>query len=93
MMSTENHTSSDGQQEREPDQENRDAALGWEGHVHFPDGPPLWTRILRTWPELRTGLAFSFVFLTGTLIGGAVAAFLACSGNKSRGAGRSEVQE
>ncbi|RMH02997.1 MAG: hypothetical protein D6704_13250 [Nitrospirae bacterium] len=57
-------------------------ALGWEGHVHFPSAT-LWGRILQNWPELRTGLAFSVVFVAGALIGGGLATFFACQRKKS----------
>ncbi|NKB81804.1 MAG: hypothetical protein GKS05_07960 [Nitrospirales bacterium] len=60
-----------------------DEYLGWEGHVHMPDGPPLWTRILRNWPELRTGLAFSLVFAAGTIIGCSLGTFWNCKRQKS----------
>lgn len=60
-----------------------DQPLGWEGHVHFPDGPPLWSRVLKNWPELRTGLAFSLVFVVGAFVGGSIAALVGCNRLKS----------
>ncbi len=56
----------------EADHTFRQANLGWEGHVHFPPGVPLWKRVLDTWPELRTGLAYSLIFGAGVLLGSAV---------------------
>lgn len=65
------------------DLETEDEHLGWEGHVHMPDSPPLWTRVLKNWPELRTGLAFSLVFAAGTIIGCSLATFLGCQRKNS----------
>lgn len=48
--------------------------LGWEGHVHFPNGVPLWKRVLDSWPELRTGLAYCLVFASGVLLGSGITA-------------------
>ncbi len=70
---------------KEPDQPPRQSDLGWEGHVHFPEDFPLWRRILESWPELRTGLAYSLVFGAGVLLGSAVSTLLACRENKSEG--------
>ena len=70
---------------KETDQPPRHSDLGWEGHVHFPEGIPLWRRILESWPELRTGLAYSLVFGAGVLLGSAVSTMLACRENKSEG--------
>ena len=70
---------------KETDQPPRQSDLGWEGHVHFPEGIPLWRRVLESWPELRTGLAYSLVFGAGVLLGSAVSSLLACRENKSEG--------
>ena len=70
---------------KEPDQPPRRSDLGWEGHVHFPEGIPLWRRVLESWPELRTGLAYSLVFGAGVLLGSAVSSLLTCRENKSEG--------
>ncbi len=56
-----------------------DEALGWEGHVTIPNAPIL-TKLLNNWPELRTGLAFSMVFVVGAIVGGTLLALL--GGNK-----------
>ncbi len=56
-----------------------DEALGWEGHVNIPNAPAL-TKLLNNWPELRTGLAFSMVFVVGVCVGSAL--FAALSGNR-----------
>ncbi len=55
-----------------------DEALGWEGHVNIPNAPTL-TKLLNNWPELRTGLAFSLVFVMGALVGGTLFALLGCN--------------
>lgn len=60
-----------------------DQPLGWEGHVHFPEESPLWSNLLRNWPELRSGLAFSLVFVVGALVGGSVASLILCNRRKS----------
>ena len=73
-----NHT----HQESRSDSSAMDEALGWEGHVNVP-GSPIWTRLLGNWPELRTGLAFSMVFLVGAAIGGSVALLFGCNRTKS----------
>ena len=70
---------------KEADEPPRQSDLGWEGHVHFPEGIPLWRRILESWPELRTGLAYSLAFGAGVLLGSAVSTMLACKENKSEG--------
>ena len=67
-------------EDRDADQPFRQANLGWEGHVHFPTGVPLWRRVLESWPELRTGLAYSLVFGAGVLLGSAVTTLV---GNKN----------
>ena len=72
-MTTLQHNSQDlHQEDNETDQPFKQANLGWEGHVHFPTGVPLWRRVLESWPELRTGLAYSLVFGAGVLLGSAV---------------------
>jgi len=58
--------------------------LGWEGHVHFSDEPPLWKRVLDTWPELRTGLSYSLIFASGVCLGGAIMAMMSTSKNNQR---------
>ena len=55
--------------------------LGWEGHVHVSEDLPLWTRVLDTWPELRTGLSYSLVFASGVCLGGAMMVMMAASKN------------
>ena len=57
-------------------------ALGWEGHVNVP-GSPAWTKLLGNWPELRTGLAFSMVFVVGAVVGSTVALLFGCNRTKS----------
>ena len=52
-----------------------DEALGWEGHVNLPPSPIL-TKLLRSWSELQTGLAFGMVFVVGVLVGGVLFAAL-----------------
>lgn len=56
-------------------------ALGWEGHVNVPPSP-VFAKLLNNWPELRTGLAFSLVFVVGAAVGGTLIALLGC--NKQR---------
>ncbi len=58
-----------------PADPDADEALGWEGHVNVPNAPTL-TKVLNNWPELRTGLAFSMVFVVGAVVGGALIAAL-----------------
>ncbi len=65
------------------DQPFKQANLGWEGHVHFPAGVPLWRRVLESWPELRTGLAYSLVFGAGVLLGSAVTSIVGTKQHKS----------
>lgn len=60
-----------------------DEALGWEGHVTLPSQSPLLTKLLGNWPELRTGLAFSMVFVVGAVVGGTVALLFGCNRTKS----------
>jgi len=62
-----------------------DPPLGWEGHVHFPEDSPLWSKLLRNWPELRSGIAFSIVFVVGGILGGSLAALLMSNRQKSDG--------
>ncbi len=57
-------------------------ALGWEGHVNVPPSPIL-AKLLHNWPELRTGLAFSMVFVVGALVGGTLFAALGCNKKQS----------
>ncbi len=73
-----NHTHQESRSYRSSQEET----LGWEGHVNVP-GSPLWTKLLGNWPELRTGLAFSMVFVVGAMVGGSVALLLGCNLNKS----------
>ena len=68
---------------RKKDKEPNQSDLGWEGHVHFPAGIPLWRRVLENWPELRTGLAYSLVFASGILLGSGVTAVLGSRRGKS----------
>ncbi len=65
------------------DQPFKQANLGWEGHVHFPTGAPLWRRVLESWPELRTGLAYSLVFGAGVLLGSAVTSLASTKQHKT----------
>ena len=76
------HTQNENKESEQPPQQSD---LGWEGHVHFPEGIPLWRRVLESWPELRTGLAYSLVFGAGVLLGGVVTNLLACKENKLEG--------
>ncbi len=64
------------------DSDSPEEALGWEGHVNVP-GSPAWTKLLGNWPELRTGLAFSMVFVVGAVVGGTVALLVGCNRSKS----------
>jgi len=70
-------------EDSEPDQPFKQANLGWEGHVHFPTDVPLWRRVLESWPELRTGLAFSLVFGAGVLLGSAVTSLIGTKQQKA----------
>lgn len=56
---------------------------GWEGHVHFPENSPFWSKLFRNWPELRSGIAFSVVFVVGGILGGSLAALLLNNRQKS----------
>jgi len=69
-------------QESRSDTISSEEALGWEGHVNVP-GSPAWTKLLGNWPELRTGLAFSMVFVVGAVVGGTVALLFGCNRTKS----------
>lgn len=69
-----NHT----RQQAAPAPPEPDEALGWEGHVNIPNAS-LVTKLLRNWPELRTGLAFSMVFVVGAIVGGALCTLLGSS--------------
>jgi hypothetical protein len=73
-----NHT----HQESRSDSPSMDEALGWEGHVNVP-GSPVWAKLIGDWPELRTGLAFSMVFVVGAMVGGSVALLFGCNRSKS----------
>lgn len=73
-----NHT----HQESRSDSSASEEPLGWEGHVNVP-GSPIWARLLGDWPELRTGLAFSMVFVVGAMVGGSVALLFGCNRIKS----------
>ena len=64
------------------DSRQRDADWGWEGHVHLPQGVPLWKKILESLPELRTGLAYSLVFVSGIVVGTGLSAFIGCKRRK-----------
>ena len=55
-----------------------DDALGWEGHVNVPP-PPVFANLLNNWPELRSGLAFSLVFVAGAVVGGSLIALSGCA--------------
>lgn len=59
-------------------------ALGWEGHVNVQPESPILTKLLQSWPELRTGLAFSMVFVIGALVGGSLALVLGCPRTKPK---------
>jgi len=72
-----NHTHQESSDTAPPEE-----ALGWEGHVNVP-GSPAWTKLLGNWPELRTGLAFSMVFVVGAVVGGTVALLFGCNRHKS----------
>ncbi|MCA9470822.1 MAG: hypothetical protein MRJ96_00410 [Nitrospirales bacterium] len=71
-------------EERDADSSFRQANLGWEGHVHFPTDVPLWRRVLESWPELRTGLAYGLVFGAGVLLGSAVTTFVGTKNQKTQ---------
>ncbi|GJL64219.1 MAG: hypothetical protein NPIRA04_28730 [Nitrospirales bacterium] len=81
MTTLEHNSEHIPKEDSEADQTFQQANLGWEGHVHFPTGVPLWERVLESWPELRTGLAYSLVFGAGVLLGSAVTTFV---GNKQQ---------
>ena len=66
------------------DASEQNEALGWEGHVNVQPESPIMTKLLQSWPELRTGLAFSMVFVVGALVGGSLAILLGCPKLKSR---------
>ncbi len=74
--------SSDSNNHTHQESRSDPSALGWEGHVNVPSSP-LWTKLLGNWPELRTGLAFSMVFVVGALVGGSVALLFGCNRTKS----------
>ncbi|MDT7041777.1 hypothetical protein [Candidatus Nitronereus thalassa] len=69
-----NHTDQDSRSEPSASQET----LGWEGHVNVPKSP-VWNNLLVNWPELRTGLAFSMVFVVGAMVGGSLALLFGCN--------------
>ena len=58
-------------------------ALGWEGHVTLPTHSSLLAKLLGSWPELRSGLAFSLVFVVGAVVGGSVALLFGCHRTKA----------
>ena len=66
------------------DTSEQNEALGWEGHVNVQPESPIMTKLLQSWPELRTGLAFSMVFVVGALVGGSLAILLGCPKLKPR---------
>ncbi|MEC4674453.1 MAG: hypothetical protein VST68_09710 [Nitrospirota bacterium] len=68
----------------EPEQAQAEEALGWEGHVNVPTESPILTKLLQNWPELRTGLAFSMVFVVGALVGGSLALLVGCQKSKTQ---------
>ena len=84
MTTIQNNTARAQKKNKEPDQPPKQADLGWEGHVHFPTGIPLWRRVLENWPELRTGLAYSLVFASGVLLGSGVTALLGSRRTKTQ---------
>ena len=61
-----------------------DEPLGWEGHVNVQPESPMLTKLLQSWPELRTGLAFSMVFVVGALVGGSLAVLMGSQKTKSK---------
>ena len=67
-----------------PETSQTDEALGWEGHVNVQPESPILTKLLQSWPELRTGLAFSMVFVVGALVGGSLAVLIGCQKTKSK---------
>ena len=69
-------------QESHSDPASPEAALGWEGHVNVP-GSPIWANLLGDWPELRTGLAFSMIFVVGAVVGSSLALLFGCNRSKS----------
>ena len=85
MTTPKAHTAQTDESSKDSDQGPQDADWGWEGHVHFPHGVPVWKRILDSWPELRIGLAYSLVFATGVLLGSGVTALLGYKRNKLEG--------
>ena len=70
-------------QEPHSESASPEEALGWEGHVNVP-GSPIWARLLGDWPELRTGLAFSMVFVVGALVGSSLALLFGCTRSNSK---------
>ena len=82
MTTLQHHGEHTEREDRESDQPFKPANLGWEGHVHFPTGVPLWRRVLESWPELRTGLAYSLVFGAGVLLGSAVTSLVGTKHHK-----------
>ena len=69
-------------QESHSDPASPEEALGWEGHVNFPSSP-MWAKLLGDWPELRTGLAFSMIFVVGAVVGSSLALLFGCNRSKS----------
>lgn len=78
MTTTRENTAETNQSNLDSDRPPKQADLGWEGHVHVPTDIPLWRRVLESWPELRTGMAYSLIFGAGVLLGSAVTALVAC---------------
>lgn len=74
-----NHTHQDSR----ADAASPEEVLGWEGHVNVP-GSPFWAKLLGDWPELRTGLAFSMVFVVGAVVGSSLALLFGCNRSKSK---------
>ena len=81
MNTIKHNTVQNEDDQKENEQASGDSVLGWEGHVHFPNGVPIWKRVLESWPELRTGLAYCLVFASGILLGSGITALLGSKRN------------